>query len=165
MSDTAMPTVPAFDSTWAFFADPYRFISRQCRALDTDIFQARLLLAPTVCLTGAEAAELFYDRDRFRRHGAAPEPLRATLFGKRAVQSLDGRAHAQRKALFLDILDGQGVAELADQVRMQWESALARWPRGGVPLYQAAQAVLMRAVCAWAAWPFRKTRCIRGRGR
>ncbi|HYG45392.1 MAG TPA: cytochrome P450, partial [Bordetella sp.] len=71
MPDTAIPALPAFDSTWAFFSDPYRFISRQCRALNTDVFQTRLLLAPTLCLTGSRAAELFYDSSRFQRHGAA----------------------------------------------------------------------------------------------
>ncbi|HYG43224.1 MAG TPA: cytochrome P450 [Bordetella sp.] len=150
MPDTAIPALPAFDSTWAFFSDPYRFISRHCRALNTDVFQTRLLLAPTLCLTGPRAAELFYDSSRFQRHGAAPEPLQATLFGKRAVQSLDGPAHTQRKALFMDVLDPAGVAGLAQHVGQQWPAALARWPHTGVPLYQATHDVLMRAVCAWA---------------
>ncbi len=145
-----MPRPRAFDSTREFFSDPYRYIGGQCRALNTDVFQARLLLAPTIFLSGPRAAELFYDGERFQRRGAAPEPLQATLFGKRAVQSLDGPDHWRRKALFLDTLAPPAVAALAGHVGRHWETALARWPRDGVALYGAAQDVLARAVCQWA---------------
>ncbi|MFB9729059.1 hypothetical protein [Haloechinothrix salitolerans] len=45
------------------------------------------MLRPTLCVTGPEAAELFYDRNRFVRQGAAPWWLRMTLFGPQLVLS------------------------------------------------------------------------------
>lgn len=91
---TAIPRLAKWDSSLDLLADPYRFIGRNCAALDSDVFETRLQLQPTICMTGAQAAELFHDPMRFQRQGAAPEPLRATLFGKGAVQGLDGEGHA-----------------------------------------------------------------------
>lgn len=91
------PHVGGADATWALRRDPYRFISRECRALNVDVAEARLLLRPTLLLTGPPAAALFYDASRFERAGAAPRALRATLFGEGTVQSLDGAAHLRRK--------------------------------------------------------------------
>ncbi len=64
-----------FDSTLALFRDPYRFIER-CRQFGTDLFQTRLLLRRTICMTGPDAAEFFYRTDLFSRRGAAPGALR-----------------------------------------------------------------------------------------
>ena len=80
----------------------------------------------------------FYDPGRFQRQGAAPEPLRATLFGKGAVQGLDGAAHRQRKSLFVDVLDADAVSRLAGGLRREWEAALPGWERAGsISLYPA----------------------------
>ncbi len=113
---SSMPRDPAFDSTLALLNDPYRFIGNRCKRLKSNLFQTRLLLQPTICMTGAEAAELFYDSRRFTRIGAAPEPVRATLFGKGGVQGLDGHPHQHRKAMFLSLLTPQRVEHLADEV-------------------------------------------------
>lgn len=150
----AMPVDRALDNTLALFADPYGFISSRARRFDSDVFETRLLMRPTLCMTGAAAAELFYDPGRFQRAGAAPEPLRATLFGKRAVQTLDGPAHRARKALFMEALSPPRVAALARGVGVAWQEAATRWPAAAdTQLYPAAQEVLTRAVCAWAGVP------------
>ncbi|MGH3506537.1 MAG: hypothetical protein ACRDO2_04960 [Nocardioidaceae bacterium] len=44
----------------------------------------------------------FYDERLVQRHGAVPEPVRSTLFGNVAVQSLDGAMHRARRGLFLE---------------------------------------------------------------
>ncbi|MDX3906647.1 MAG: cytochrome P450 [Pigmentiphaga sp.] len=150
----AVPRDRRIDSTVALLADPYGFISKQCRALGTDLFEARILLQPTVCMTGADAARFFYDTRYFQRAGAAPEAVQATLFGKRAVQGLDGSAHLARKALFLKALDRSALQALSDGVRRQWHSMLSAWTLGQpVALYEAAQEVLGRAVFEWAGVP------------
>ena len=68
-----VPVVPGLDQSLRFFADPYRFIARECHRLGSDVVLARLRLQPTLCLTGPRAAELFYDRTRFRRAGERGE--------------------------------------------------------------------------------------------
>lgn len=103
------PRAPGFDSTLSLLRDPYGFISRTARELQTEAFACRLLLKPAICLTGADAAELVYDRERFRRADAAPGFLLATLFGKGGVQGLDGQHHLHRKRLFLELTTPERV--------------------------------------------------------
>lgn len=142
------------DATAAFVADPYRFISARCREFGTDVFEARILLQPTLCMSGAEASRLFYDARYFRRSGAAPEAVQATLFGKRAVQGLDGAAHRMRKALFIHALNPDALQALAERVRHHWRLEVSHWvPGRPVVLYGAAQEVLGRAVFEWAGVP------------
>jgi fatty-acid peroxygenase len=150
----SIPRLKQWDSTFSLLADPYRFIARNCLRQGSDIFETRLQLQPTLCMTGPEAAEVFYDPMRFRREGAAPEPLKATLFGKGAVQGLDGARHQHRKALFLSITSADRLADLEGHVRFNWERACRDWSAAGrVTLYRALQPVLTRAVCDWAGIP------------
>ncbi|HYF58385.1 MAG TPA: cytochrome P450 [Burkholderiaceae bacterium] len=142
------------DRTLALRADPYRFVGERCRAAGRDAVETRLMLRRAVVMTGPEAAAVFYDPARFVRAGASPEPLRATLFGKGAVQTLDGAAHAARKALFLALLGPEQVERLVAIVRTRLDRAARAWPRAdAVPLHEAMQGVLTRSVCDWAGVP------------
>jgi hypothetical protein len=67
-------------------ADPYRYLSVQMAVRETDALQVRLMGEPTLCVAGSEAVAFFYDARQIQRRGAAPEPLRATLFGKAACR-------------------------------------------------------------------------------
>ena len=135
-------------------ADPYGYLSMLMQTGGSDAVQLRLLGEPTLCIAGGEAVAFFYDARRIRRHGAAPEPLRATLFGKRGVQGLDDSAHHQRKSLFLELLSPPAVSALVAGVRREWMTSLERWQhREEVDLYPALQAVLTTAVCDWAGLP------------
>jgi fatty-acid peroxygenase len=105
-------------------------------------------------MSGPVAAELFYDTERFQRSGAAPEPLRATLFGKGGVQTLDGSAHALRKAMFVSLTTPGRVEALAARVQAELMVASSQWRIvRQVSLYDELQLVLTRAVCAWAGVP------------
>lgn len=147
-----------FDSSIALLADPYGFISSECRAAGTDLFETRILLQRTICMTGPAAAEVFYDTRRCQRSGAAPEPLRATLFGKGGVQGLDDDAHRRRKALFLDILSTRRIAALAARTEHEWEEHIEEWSKKPpFRLYDAVQVLLTRSVCAWAGVPLPAT--------
>lgn len=149
-----IPHDPRPDSSLALLADPYGYIGRRCLEFGTDLFQARLLLRRTICMTGPRAAALFYDRNRFQRAGAAPEPLRATLFGQGGVQGLDGDTHRHRKAMFMSLVTPDHVDRLAHCFGKELQRAAHYWseqPR--VVLYDALHAPLTRAVCAWAGVP------------
>ena len=142
------------DSTLALLREPYRFISRRCQSHGSDVFQTRLLLRPTICLTGAAAAELFYDQDRFRRHGATPGRIQKTLQGRGGVQSLDGAAHRHRKALFLSLLQGPRLEDLVRRVDQQWQEDTRQWSDAeSVVLYDRVRELLCRALCDWAGVP------------
>lgn len=150
----SLPRDPLLDSTLALLADPYGFIADRCHRLRSDLFEARILLRPTLCMSGESAARLFYDESVIERHRAAPEPLAATLFGKGGVQGLDGEAHRHRKALFTRILSPEAVASLAVRTQCMWEQTVARsHPGEPIVLYETAQALLTQAVCEWAGVP------------
>lgn len=150
-----IPHAPGFDHTLSLLRDPYRFVSAMCDAMGSDVFQTRLLLTPTICLRGAEAAALFYGSSHLiMRRGAALRRIEKTLVGKGGVQGLDDEAHRHRKALFLLILREERIRVLCDQVDQAWcrfaETLGTHYP---VVLYDVARELLMRMVCAWAGVP------------
>lgn len=149
-----LPRVRSPDSTWSFLRDPYGFISSRCDRFGTDAFETRMLLRPTVCMRGRDAAELFYDESRFTRRGALPRRVVRSLFGRGGVQGLDGDAHRHRKSLFMSLTTPARVARLGEIFAEEWERAAPAWEaRGEVTLYPAARELLTRAVCAWAGVP------------
>ena len=151
---TNMPTVPVPDSTLAFRRDPYRFISRRCARFDSDVFQTRLMLQPAVCMTGAEAAALFYDTSRFRREGAMPGRVKRVLFGKGAVQSVDDAAHRHRKALLLSLMGSESLDRLEALVRDGLRARVPRWSGAeSVELCAELDGTVAEAVAVWCGVP------------
>jgi fatty-acid peroxygenase len=149
-----MPDDGSLDATFGLLADPYRFISRRARRLQSDAFTTRLGLRPAICLTGAAAAALFYDPERFVRRGAAPEPLRATLFGEGALQTLDGEEHLARKRMLLALLGPAEIRALVALFEAELTAATRAWARRPrIVLYRGLHPVLARAACRWAGVP------------
>lgn len=141
-----IPHIPGFDATAQLYAEGYAFISSGCERLRTDLFQTRLLLQPTLCMRGAEAAALFYDESLFQRR-------RATLFG-RGVQGLNGERHRQRKAMLLSLLGPGAVRDLCTKVARLLDTAALEWEtRREIVLLDEAQQILCRAVGEWAGVP------------
>lgn len=152
-----IPRLPSFDSSIEFLHDPYRFISNHARHLKSEVFETRLLLASTICMTGSEAAKLFADENLFQRRGAAPEPIAATLFGKGGVQSLDGEAHLHRKSLFMDFMTMENVTSLKAYLKNWLDVYSTKWTSMDlVPLYEEFQEILTRSVCSWTGIELRE---------
>lgn len=155
---TTMPQEPTLDATDRLLRDPYRYIVTRCRRYGSDAFGTRLLLRPTICMSGPEAAALFYDEGRFARQGAMPEPVRATLLGKGGVQGLDDEEHRHRKALFVSLMTPDRVAALGARLGEELAAAASQWcSKGEIVLYDALHEPLTRAVCAWAGVPLAET--------
>ncbi|MCW3841825.1 cytochrome P450 [Micromonospora yasonensis] len=151
---SAIPTDRSPESTLAFLRAGYRFVGDRCDRYGSDIFQTRLLLEPTICLRGRPAAELFYDDDRFIRHGGMPMRGQRTLTGIGGVQGLDGGAHRARKAMLMSIMTPAGIRHLGQLVDDGWRARIPVWAeRGPVVLYDEVGRILARAVCAWAGVP------------
>ena len=146
----SMPADRRPDASLALLADPYRFIGDQCRRFGSDVFEARILLERSICMSGAAAAEVFYDATRFTRIGAAPEPLRKTLFGNGGVQTLDGMAHRHRKTMFMGLMTSESIAHLTALMLKEWVGAASSWAGKEVVLYDALHEPMMRAASRWA---------------
>lgn len=155
-----------YDSTLAFLREPYRFISNECKSLKSEVFESRLFLQKTIFMTGKKAAEAFYNPKYFVRKGAAPEPIRATLFGKGGIQSLDGEAHLRRKKMFMSIMTEANVKQLVELTDRYWQKYSKKWisrrsvKKDSIILYDEVQKILMEAVCEWAGVPLKKSELI-----
>ncbi|MBV4551366.1 cytochrome P450 [Pseudomonas sp. SWRI102] len=152
MADSGIPGHRWVDSTWAFLQEGYPFIRKRCAKYRSPVFQTRLLGRRTLCLSGLEAAELFYDARRFvRTPTSTPAPLRNILLGTGSVQGLDGAPHARRKQLFLELLDTQNVQRLARLFEARLSEAIARLPANQpFDCLPWLEALLCRSVCEWA---------------
>jgi fatty-acid peroxygenase len=153
-----VPDSARFDESVRLLIEGYGFISKRCKALQSDVFQTRLLGRRTLCMKGEPAAQLFYDEARFTREKAAPLLLQTTLLGRGGVQALDGQAHRVRKRMFLSLLTQSGIDALLAQAEREWDSRmhdLSTEPDALIDLFVEVQAIFCRAVCAWAGMPLR----------
>lgn len=147
-----IPTVP--DCTVALLLDPYRFVGRRCAELGSDVFQSRFLLRRTIFLMGQDGAELFSNPAYFQRHGAVPQRLQRTLFGRGGVQTLDAERHHQRKAMLMALVGPDQVQRLVNLTGRHLRAQAQGWEDGrDVDFYAEMRTVLTRAVCAWAGMP------------
>jgi len=152
MSD--IPSAKGFDSTLALFRNPYGFISKTCRDLDTDLFETRILLQKTICMTGAAAAEAFYREDRLIRSNSMPGRIQKTLLGEGGVQGLDGAAHQHRKKMFMSLMGTERIAALEGMSLHMLDSYAPGWEvKDEIVLYDELRELLTRVVCTWAGVP------------
>ncbi|GGO33368.1 cytochrome P450 [Deinococcus humi] len=142
------------DSTLAFLRDGYAFILRRSERAQADVFQTRLLMLPVTCLHGEQAAQLFYDQERFERRGAAPARAQKTLLGEGGVQGLDDEAHRVRKQMFMSLMTPERLRDLTNLTTTQWHASVVKWEtQTQVVLLDEVQDLLCRAVCRWAGVP------------
>lgn len=153
-----MPRERAPDSSLGVLLDGYEFIGKRSRRHRSDVFAARLLLEETICMTGAQAAELFYDERRFQRMDAAPGLLKKTLFGEGGVQGLDDADQRHRKQLFMSLMTADNAERLGQLTVQQWNTAMERMELSPqTVLLDEARAILFRAVCEWSGVPVQES--------
>jgi fatty-acid peroxygenase len=145
------PRDEQLDSTLALLSEGYEFIPNRCQQYQTDIFETRLMLSQALCVTGAEAAQMFYQPDRFTRKRALPPTALLLLQDRGSVQLQDGAAHRNRKQMFLSLMTPTSIQQLVDLTAAEWRARLAAWEaQPAVVLHTEVQEILCRAVCAWA---------------
>ncbi len=157
MKQLDIPRDHTMDGSIDLLSEGYTYVLDRRLDMQTDIFQTRLLGQPAICIGGKEAAELFYDRERFQRSGAIPKRIQKSLFGEKGVQTLDGAAHMHRKQMFMSLMTPDRLQLIQDMVRQQWHAAAMRWQSTvQLELFDEAQQVMCRAACQWAGVPLRE---------
>lgn len=150
MSKT-IPREEGIDHTFSMLREGYMYILNRRQGFNSDIFETRLFGKKVICMGGKEAAEVFYDPEKFKREGSAPRRLIQTLFGKNAVQTLDGEIHNHRKAMFMSLMSPGKIEQLKKIVRDQWNSATGEWEqKKQIIFYEEVQKILCRSACEWA---------------
>ena len=145
------------DNTIPLLREGYIFISTCCDAMDTDIFEMRLMLKKAICVRGASAAEMFYYPDRFTGNGALPPTTVRLLQDKGSVQLQDGAEHHDRKAMFLAMMTPNRLERLTEIADEEWHTQLRKWEhRDSIVLFDEVRETLCRTVCRWAGVPLRE---------
>ncbi|MGF7535848.1 cytochrome P450 [Bacillus mexicanus] len=153
-----IPHDKSLDNSLTLMQEGYMFVKNRTERYQSDLFQARLLGKTFICMTGAEAAKLFYDTERFQRQNALPKRLQKTLFGVNAIQTMDGDAHLHRKLLFLSLMTPPHQKRLAELITEEWKAAVTRWEKAEqVVLFEEAKEILCRVACYWAGVPLKET--------
>jgi fatty-acid peroxygenase len=100
---------------------------------------------------GERGARLLYDTGLVRRRKAVPAALAGLLFGRGAVHGLDGRQHAERKALMMRVLDPDRVDELVSEVGVALDKAIETWKQSGeVVMFDELVRTYGAAMLSWA---------------
>lgn len=153
-----IPHDKSLDNSLTLLKEGYLFIKNRTERYNSDLFQARLLGKNFICMTGAEAAKVFYDTDRFQRQNALPKRVQKSLFGVNAIQGMDGSAHIHRKMLFLSLMTPPHQKRLAELMTEEWKAAVTRWEKADeVVLFEEAKEILCRVACYWAGVPLKET--------
>ena len=155
MSNTnQMPREEGIDHSLSLMREGYMYILNRRHSFNSDIFETRLLGKKAICMGGKEAAEVFYDTEKFKRKNAAPNRVMQTLFGKNGVQALDGQIHKHRKDMFMSIMSPNELKKLTDITKKQWEIAVDKWEQmDKVIFYEEVKEIMCRTACQWAGVP------------
>ncbi|HEX7065837.1 MAG TPA: cytochrome P450 [Bacillales bacterium] len=158
MSNTnQMPREEGMDHTLSLMREGYMYIPNRRRSFHSDLFETRLFGKKAVCMGGIEAAEVFYDNERFKRQGAIPKRVVKSFFGKNGVQTLDGAAHKHRKDMLMSVMSADNLQKLTDITKEQWEKVINQWEQmDRVILYEEIQVLLCRIACQWAGVPLQE---------
>lgn len=151
-----IPCDVTIDNSLSMLFEGYSFIQNRCNRYKTDIFQTRLLGQKAICISGEEAAKIFYDTNYFKRKDVAPKRVQKTLTGQNGVQGLDGEAHLNRKQMFMSIMSPENMKKLTDDTTRQWKATSAKWYNKDIILFDEAQKIICQVACRWAGVPLRK---------
>lgn len=109
------------------------------------------------CLIGSKGTKLFYDNKLFIRNGAAPKRVEKTLFGENGVQSLDGKAHWNRKNMFMQLMNKKSMNDISTLVYKHWRSYFNNKAiNTPINMYEASKYVFFKVACEWIGVPIKK---------
>lgn len=145
------------ESSPMLYFEGYKFIQNRCKRYGTNVFQTRLFGQKVICMSGEEAAKIFYDDKLFYRKGATPKFIQKTLFGQYGVQGLDGIPHKLRKVMFMSIMSRENLEKLDEITKKVWNSRIRRWEKKDrVILFDETSEIMCRIACKWAGVPLSK---------
>ena len=152
-----MPHEKCLDSTLNLLMEGYLYIPNRCRRFKSELFTTRLMGKKVICMSGEDAAEIFYNNLLFTRKGALPKRIQKTLFGMNAIQSMDGKAHRHRKKLFLSIMmEPDEIDRLNSITKKLWKMHAQEWENKDIVLFDEAATILCWAACIWSGIPVTK---------
>lgn len=155
---TSIPKEKCLDSTIKLLLEGYLFIPNRCLKYHSDIFETRLMGQKVICMSGQKSAEQFYNKNLFTRKGVMPTRIKETLFGKNAIQTLEGPAHTNRKIMFLSLMTPEKTDIIVELARKQWKTNSKRWVlKDKIVLFDEVSKIMIQTACKWAGVPIKKS--------
>ncbi|HEX6593270.1 MAG TPA: cytochrome P450 [Bacillota bacterium] len=149
-----IPVEEGWDHTISMLLEGYRFIPNRCRKYNSSIFQTRFMGKKAICMSGHEAAAIFYDPIRFQRAKAAPNRILQSLFGKGGVQGLDGVQHDHRKKMFMSLMTPEQLKKIRNLTEKQWFMTAKQWiHQDQLTFFHEVEQVMCKIACVWAGVP------------
>lgn len=157
-SNMSMSCLCNIESSPMLYFEGYNFIQNRCKRYGTNIFSTRLLGQKVICISGKEAAKVFYNENLFYRKGATPKFVQKTLFGQYGVQGMDGMPHKLRKNMFMSIMSMENLKKLDKITKKEWKRYIRTWERKEkVVLSEEAAEIMCKIACEWAGIPLPKS--------
>lgn len=153
-----IPKEKGIDHTVDLIREGYPFIQKRIKKYQSPIVISRVFGKRVIFLSGVEQAKVFYNDRYFKRHGVAPMRVQKTLFGKQAIQGLDGKEHLKRKQLFMSLLTPEYEKKFIDLCVMNLEHKAKEWEekKTSIKLFDESKKILFLSVCEWTAVPYPK---------
>lgn len=149
-----IPKEQGIEQNFQLLKEGYEYILNRRIKLQSDIFETRILGKKVVCMGGEEATNVFYDDTKFLRNNVAPNRIVQTLFGKDAVQTLDGIEHKKRKEMLMSVLTNESINQFLDIFKLQLEASIDTWSKKeNITFYEEIKKVLCSAVFTWIGYP------------
>lgn len=152
-----IPSDKGLDNTLNLIKEGFHFIPERRKKLQSDIFETRLLGKKAICMAGEQAAEVFYDNDKFKRKGAIPKPLKKSLLGEKGIHGKDGEMHKQRKRMHLSMMTPERIEEMKRIAVEELDNKVSKWEKKKkVVLFEEMHEILTRTGCRWAGIPLKE---------
>lgn len=157
-NNNQIPQEKCIDHTLLLSQEGYLFIKNRVNQYQSDLFQTRLLGKKVICMSGMDAARIFYNVELFERKDALPKHVLKTLFGVNAIQTMDGEKHLHRKMLFMSVFSEERQQQLSEIAKKYWNNAINRWgERERIVLFDEVNYILCQSVCEWAGVPLHQS--------
>ncbi|MFD2043245.1 cytochrome P450 [Ornithinibacillus salinisoli] len=153
-----LPIDKGFDNSFALMTEGYKYITNRRERFGRDMFETRLLGGQkAICFAGKDAAKVFYNEEKIMRKGAAPKRIRQTIFGEKAIQTMDGASHKHRKALFMSLMSHESLEDVVNITRNEYDNFILKWEgMERVVLFEESKQLLTSIACKWAGVPLHK---------
>lgn len=157
-ANTQIPEEKCLDNTCKLLMEGYLFMPNRFRKYNSDLFVTRLMGQKVICMRGEDAAEIFYDNQLFTRKGAVPKRIQKTLFGVKAIQTMDGAAHRHRKSFFMSLMTPESIDRLVAITKSRLKKNSKKWAvKGSIVLFDEMSILFCQAACQWSGVPLRQS--------
>lgn len=149
-----IPCDKNLDSTLCLLTEGYPFIQNRCFKHKSDIFETKIIGKKVICMSGRNAAKVFYNDTFFKRKNLTlSKRVQKTLFGQHGIQGLDGIAHKDRKQMFMSIMSFDNMKLLSDYTISQWKINSEPWRNKDIVLFEESKKIMCQIACRWAEVP------------